>query len=49
MAFFLALGSMLSFVPRANSRDIEINKQLGVARHFENAWHFLSSAVNDHA
>lgn len=52
VAFFLALGSMISFMPRTTkARDIFSQKneiKNGVGQHFEATWKHLAKTVNNH-
>lgn len=48
MAFFLALGAMISFAPRAGKAretDEKNEVQFGVAQYFERTWEYLEKAV----
>lgn len=45
-AFFFALCSMFSLVPRENSRTTEKTYEPGLEKHFEAAWRYLGDAVS---
>ena len=52
IAFFLALGAMISFSPRTSrAREAMLDNneiKSGISQHFEAAWNHLAMAVDKH-